>query len=152
MHVLANISCTRCCDGNATRASIANPPNSAQLGGIRYHSPKLHPGPFNNVGMRPRTDRQTDARDHNTFRFVFYTIHAKCNNKSQRYRYHDEHAAHRRQVEARISQRPGRPGEHGKHGEEPPTNELASWNSAGMTRQHQLTFTPVLTFVRFLRF
>ena len=42
---------------------------------IPYHSPKLHPGPCNSVGMRPRTDRQTDrhtdARDHNTFRVVY---------------------------------------------------------------------------------
>jgi len=36
-----------------------NPPNSAQLGGIPYHSSKLHPGPGNSVGMRPRTDTQT---------------------------------------------------------------------------------------------
>jgi len=28
-----------CCRSNATRAPIANPPNSAQLGGIPYHSP-----------------------------------------------------------------------------------------------------------------
>ena len=47
---------------NATRAPIANPPNNAQLGGIPYHSSKLHPGPCNNVGMRPRTDRQTRRR------------------------------------------------------------------------------------------
>jgi len=39
---------------------IANPPNSAQPGGIPYHSPKLHPGPCNSVGMRPRTVTQTD--------------------------------------------------------------------------------------------
>jgi len=56
---------------NATRAPVANPPNSAQLGGIPYHSPKLHPGLCNSVGMRPRTDRHTDARDHNTFRVVY---------------------------------------------------------------------------------
>ena len=28
-----------CCHSNATHAPIANPPNSAQLGGIPYHSP-----------------------------------------------------------------------------------------------------------------
>ena len=44
---------------DASRAPIANPPNSAQLGGIPYHCPKLHPGPCNTVGMRPRTDRLT---------------------------------------------------------------------------------------------
>ena len=67
-----------CCHSNATRAPITNPPNSAQLGGSPYHSPKLHPGPCNSVGMRPRTlrtDRQThrhtDARDHNTFLVVY---------------------------------------------------------------------------------
>ena len=50
-----------CCHSNATRATIANPPNTAQLRGIPYHSPKLHPGPCNSVGMRPRTDTQTDT-------------------------------------------------------------------------------------------
>ena len=45
--------------------------NSAQLGGIPYHSPKLHPGPCNSAGMRPRTGRHTDARHHNTFRVVY---------------------------------------------------------------------------------
>jgi len=60
---------------NASRAPIANPPDSAQLGGIPYHSAKLHPVPCNSLGMRPRTDtqpdRHTDARDHNTFLVVF---------------------------------------------------------------------------------
>ena len=63
------------CRSNATRAPTANPIDSAQLAGIPYHSSKLHPGPCNSVGMRPRTDRQTDthtdARDHNTFRVVY---------------------------------------------------------------------------------
>jgi len=65
------------CHSNATRAPIANPPNSAQVGGSLYHSPKLHTGPCTSVGMRPRTDRHTerdthtDARDHNTFRVVY---------------------------------------------------------------------------------
>ena len=72
MHILAF---ALCCHSNATRAPIANPPKSAQLGGIPYHSPKLHPGQCNSVGMRPRTDTQTDthtdARDHNTFRVVY---------------------------------------------------------------------------------
>jgi len=72
-HVLADISCSRCCHSNATRAPIANPPNNAQLEGTPYHSSKFHPGPC----MRPRTDRQTqvdrqtDARDHYTFRVVY---------------------------------------------------------------------------------
>jgi len=33
-----------CCHSNETRALIANPPNTAQLEGTPYHSPKLHPG------------------------------------------------------------------------------------------------------------
>ena len=60
-----------CCHSNATGAPIANPPNSAQLGGSLYHAPKLHPGLCSSVRVRPRTDRQTDrhtdACDHNTF-------------------------------------------------------------------------------------
>jgi len=51
-----------CCHSNETWAPIANPPSSAQLGGTLYHSPKLHPGPCCNVGMRPRTDGQTHRR------------------------------------------------------------------------------------------
>jgi len=35
-----------CCYSNATRAPIANPPNTAQLGDIPYHSPKLDRGPY----------------------------------------------------------------------------------------------------------
>ena len=34
-----------CCHSSETRALIANAPNSAQLEGTPYHSPKLHPGP-----------------------------------------------------------------------------------------------------------
>jgi len=60
-----------CCHSNATLAPIANPPNSAQLGGSLYHAPKLHPGPCSSVGVRPRTDTHTDARDHNTFCVVY---------------------------------------------------------------------------------
>jgi len=41
---------------NATRAPIANPPNSAQLGGSLYRATKLHPGPCSSVGVRKRTD------------------------------------------------------------------------------------------------
>jgi len=47
------------CQSNKTCASIANLPNSAQLQGTPYHSPKLHPGPCSSVGMRWKTDRQT---------------------------------------------------------------------------------------------
>jgi len=52
-----------CCRSNEIRVLIANPPNSAQLGGILYHTPELHQGPCSSVGMRPRTDTQTDARN-----------------------------------------------------------------------------------------
>ena len=45
---------------NATRAPIANPPSSAQLGGSLYHTLKLHRGPCSSVDVRPQTDRQTD--------------------------------------------------------------------------------------------
>ena len=51
-----------CCHSNATRAPIANPPNSAQLGGSLYHAPKLHPCPCSSVGVWQRTDRQTHRR------------------------------------------------------------------------------------------
>ena len=68
-----------CCHSNATRAPIANLPNSAQLGGSLCHAPKLHPGPCSSVGVWPRTDTHThrltdthtDARDHNTFCVVY---------------------------------------------------------------------------------
>jgi len=53
-----------CCHSNAIRAPIANPPNSAQLGGSLYHAAKLHPGPCSSVGVRPRTDRQTHTQTH----------------------------------------------------------------------------------------
>ena len=63
---------------NATRTPIANPPNNAQLGGSLYHATKLHPGPCSSVGVRPRTDRHTDARV-TTIHFASSTTHAKCN-------------------------------------------------------------------------
>ena len=63
-----------CCHSNATRAPIANPPNSAQLGGSLYHAPKLCPGPCSSVGVRPRRDRHTDAGDRNTFRVVYIRL------------------------------------------------------------------------------
>ena len=65
-----------CCHSNASRAPIANPPNSAQLGGIPYHSTSY-------IRVRAimwtcgrgqthrHTDRHADARDHNTFLVVF---------------------------------------------------------------------------------
>ena len=61
-HTLRKLGFALRCHSNAP---IANPPNSAQLRGTRYHSPKLHLGPCNSVDMRQRTDR------HNTFRVVY---------------------------------------------------------------------------------
>jgi len=63
-----------CCHSNATRAPIANPPNSAQLGGIPSTLPSY-------IRFRAivwacgcgQTDTHTDACDHNTFRVV-YTV------------------------------------------------------------------------------
>jgi len=55
-----------CCHSNATHAPIANPPNSAQLGGIPT-TPQVTSGSVQYCGMRPQTDRQTDEHDHNTF-------------------------------------------------------------------------------------
>jgi len=62
-----------CCHSNATRAPIANPPNSAQLGSFPTTPPSYIRVRANSVGIRPRTDTQTDrhtqtnARDHDTF-------------------------------------------------------------------------------------
>jgi len=69
----SSISIYVCCHSNETRAPIANPANSAQLEGTPYHSPKLHPGPCNSVGMRRRTDAQThiDGNVLYTFRLVY---------------------------------------------------------------------------------
>ena len=77
-----------CCHSNTTRAPIANPPNSAQLGGSLCHAPKLHPDPCSIAGVRPRTDRQaprqtdtqTDTQTRvTTIHFASSTTHAKCN-------------------------------------------------------------------------
>jgi len=61
-HTPRKLGFALCCHSNATRAPIANPPNSAQLGGSLYHAAKLHPGPCSSVGVQPRTDRQTHSR------------------------------------------------------------------------------------------
>jgi len=58
-----------CCHSNKTRAPIANPPNSAQLGDTPYHSPKLHLGPCSSMGMRRGTDRHADVHDQYTIRY-----------------------------------------------------------------------------------
>ena len=61
VQALAGISCSAlCCHSNETHCkSIANPPNSAQLEGTTYHSPKLHPALCSSVVMWRGTDRQT---------------------------------------------------------------------------------------------
>jgi len=56
---------------NETGAPTATLPNSAQLGGTAYHSPKLHPGLCSSVGMPSQTDRHTDACDQYTFRVIY---------------------------------------------------------------------------------
>ena len=51
-------------------------------GAYPYHSPKLHPGPCNSVGMRPRTHRQTQTDTQTrvtTIHFSWSTTHEKCN-------------------------------------------------------------------------
>jgi len=63
-----------CCNSNETRATIGNPPDSAQLEGTPYHSSKLHPGQSSSLGMRRGAGRHTDTdmRDHYyTFRVVY---------------------------------------------------------------------------------
>jgi len=60
-------------DISRSRAPIANPPNSAQLGGTPYHSPKLHPGPcivWECGEGQTQAYTHTDARDQNTFRVI----------------------------------------------------------------------------------
>jgi len=72
VQALADITCSAlCCNSNKTRAPIANPSNTAQLEGTPYHSPKLHPGPYSNVGIQRRTDRHTDGYDQYTFRLGY---------------------------------------------------------------------------------
>jgi len=56
-----HFSVALCCHSNVTRAPIANSPNSAQLGSSRT-TPKLHPGSYSSVGMRPRTYTQTNRQ------------------------------------------------------------------------------------------
>jgi len=54
------------CHSNAIRAPTANPPSNAQLGGIPYHSPKLHRGPCNSVNKHTHTNthRETHRQTH----------------------------------------------------------------------------------------
>jgi len=59
------------------RVQIANSPNSSQLGGTPYHSPRLHLGPCSSVGMRPWTDTWTRMT---IIHSASSTTYAKCNN------------------------------------------------------------------------
>ena len=88
-----NICCTcfHAVYSNATRASIANPPNSAQLGGNSYHSPQVTT--YIRVRAvvwacgRGQTRRQTDRQTHRqtdtqtrvtTIHFASSSTQAKC--------------------------------------------------------------------------
>jgi len=94
-HTPRKLGFALCCHSNATGALIANPPNSAQLGGSLYQALKLYPGPCSSVGVRPRTDRhrqtdrQTDTQTRvTTIHFASSTTHAKCNNSIRCYLYY----------------------------------------------------------------
>ena len=70
-----------CCHSNETRAPIANLPNSAQLEGTPYHSPKLHLGLCSSVWMWWGMDRQTDTQmTIANIHFASAMPHVKCNN------------------------------------------------------------------------
>jgi len=76
VQALADISHSAlCCHSNETRAPVAHPPNSAQLGAPRTIPAKLHPCLCSTVGMRQGTDTQTyahtDGHDHYTFCIVY---------------------------------------------------------------------------------
>jgi len=51
-------------------------------------TPKLHPGPCDSVGMRPRTDPQTRMT---TVHFASSTTHAKCNERRYYKEFNFEH-------------------------------------------------------------
>jgi len=74
-----------CCHSNETHAPITNLPNSAQLGGTPYHSPKWHPGLCSSVEMwqgthtHTHTHTLTHRQMHMTnIHFTSSTTHAKC--------------------------------------------------------------------------
>ena len=54
-----------CCHSNETRAPIAYPPKSSQLGSTLHHSIKLYRGSCSRVGMRRGADTHADTQtDH----------------------------------------------------------------------------------------
>ena len=64
------------CHSNETGSPNANPPNSAQLGGTRYHSPSyIRVRAVVWACGRGQTDRQTRVT---TIHFASSTTHAKC--------------------------------------------------------------------------
>ena len=66
-----------CCHSNETSAPIANPPNSAQLGGTPYHSPsyiRVHAVVW--ASGCGQTDTQTSV---NNIHSASSTTHVKCN-------------------------------------------------------------------------
>ena len=68
-----------------TTVNVGDRGTGARLGGMPYHSPKLHPGPCNGMGMRPRTDRQIDTQTRvTTTHFASSTTHAKCKNNTKK--------------------------------------------------------------------
>jgi len=78
VQALADISCLAlCCHSNETRASIANLPNSAQLGGTPYHPTiyiRVHAVVWEcSNGQR---DRQTHVTN---IHFASSTTNTKCN-------------------------------------------------------------------------
>jgi len=82
-HTTRKLGFMLCCHSNATHAPIANPPNSAQLGGSLYHAPKLHRvRAVVWAYSRGQTDTQTRVT---TIYFASSTTHAKCNYSSTFY-------------------------------------------------------------------
>jgi len=88
VQALADISRSAlCCHSNATRAPIANPPNSAELECTSYHSPKLRPGPCSSLSGNAARDRQTDTQTRTqtlviNIHFASSTTHVKCNDNN----------------------------------------------------------------------
>ena len=71
-HTPRKLGFALCCHSNATCASIANPPNSAQLWGSLYHAPSyIRVRAVLWAYGRGQSHRHTDARDHNTFCVVY---------------------------------------------------------------------------------
>jgi len=69
-----------CRNSNETRAPIANPPNSAQLGGTPYHSPNSPSYIQVRAAVRECGEGQTDTQTAvTTIHFVSSRTHAKCN-------------------------------------------------------------------------